>query len=129
MTKGELYAMLKTGFGVSSLSSEYGMTEMLSQAYAVNGQFKVPEHLRILLRDETDPFQVRCRQARPFTGAINIVDLANIYSCSFIASDDLGRLHPDGSFEILGRLDNSDIRGCSQLVVYLDSGERPYETN
>jgi hypothetical protein len=96
--------------------AEYGMTELLSQAYAENGRLKPGAHMKILLRDETDPFLVRGQDAAPLNGAVNIIDLANLYSCCFIASDDLGKMHPDGSFEILGRLDNSDIRGCSQLV-------------
>jgi phenylacetate-coenzyme A ligase PaaK-like adenylate-forming protein len=116
MTKEELYAVLKKKFGVGTIYSEYGMTELLSQAYAVDGRFRSPRHLRILLRDESDPFLVNGPGTGTFTGAINIIDLANLYSCSFIASDDLGKLYPDGSFEILGRLDHSDIRGCSQMI-------------
>ena len=87
------------------------MTELLSQAYAVNGFYKTPLWMKVLLREESDPLSYSAR-----SGAINMIDLANIYSCSFIATDDRGRFHTDGSFEILGRLDNSDIRGCSQLV-------------
>ena len=117
LTRDELYAILKNNFGVEKVFSEYGMTELLSQAYAENGRFRPAVHMKIFLRDETDPFLVSGPQAGTMTGAINIIDLANLYSCSFIASDDLGKLHADGSFEILGRLDHSDIRGCSQLVV------------
>jgi hypothetical protein len=116
LTKEELYAVLKKNFGADKIYSEYGMTELLSQAYAVEGRFRSAHHMKLLLRDESDPFSVSGPQYKPVTGAINIIDLANLYSCSFIASDDLGKLHPDGSFEVLGRLDNSDIRGCSQLI-------------
>ena len=87
------------------------MTEILSQAYAVNGLYQTPPWMKILLREETDPFSYSEK-----TGAINVIDLANLYSCSFIATDDRGRLHEDGRFEVLGRLDNSDVRGCSQLA-------------
>ena len=92
------------------------MTELLSQAYAVDGVFRTPPWMRIVLRDETDPFLVQA-QSGGGTGAINIMDLANLYSCSFIATDDVGKMHPDGRFEVLGRLDNSDIRGCSLLTT------------
>lgn len=111
MTKDELYAQLRTAFSLSEVHSEYGMTELLSQAYAVNGLYSTPPWMKILLRDETDPFAYTSR-----SGAINVIDLANIHSCSFIATDDRGRLHAGGRFEVLGRLDNSDVRGCSQLV-------------
>ena len=112
LTKAELYAKLKEAFSVDKIHSEYGMTELLSQAYAVNGIYKTPPWMKVLLRDETDPFSLS-----KHTGAINVIDLANIHSCSFIATDDLGRLNADGSFEVLGRIDNSDIRGCSQLAI------------
>ncbi|RYZ26729.1 MAG: acyl transferase [Chitinophagaceae bacterium] len=112
MTKQELYEELKKAFSTEEIHSEYGMTELLSQAYAVNGRYQSPVWMRLWLREETDPFSYTEK-----TGAINIIDLANIHSCSFIATDDLGRLHSDGSFEVLGRMDNSDIRGCSQLAL------------
>ncbi len=112
LSKPALYEELKTAFSVATIHSEYGMTELLSQAYAQNGRYRCPPWMKVVLRDETDPFSVGLR-----AGAINIIDLANIWSCSFIATDDLGRLHPDGSFEVLGRMDNSDIRGCSQMVA------------
>ena len=117
LTKEELYAILRKNFGVETVYSEYGMTELLSQAYAKNGRFRPANHMKVFLRDETDPFLVRGPQMVSFNGAINIIDLANLYSCCFIACDDLGKLHTDGCFEILGRLDHSDIRGCSQLVL------------
>jgi phenylacetate-coenzyme A ligase PaaK-like adenylate-forming protein len=116
MTKAELYEHLKSSFGVSHIHSEYGMTELLSQAYGIDGIFKTPPWMQIFLRDETDPLSVY-----PFlqkhSGAVTIVDLANLYSCSFIAAEDLGKTHSDGGFEVLGRMDNSDIRGCSLLVI------------
>lgn len=111
LTKDELYDTLKSAFSLDEIHSEYGMTELLSQAYAVNGLYQTPPWMKVVVRDETDPLSLAHR-----TGAINVVDLANVYSCSFVATDDRGRLHPDGRFEVLGRLDNSDIRGCSQLI-------------
>jgi hypothetical protein len=112
LTKAELYQQLGDAFSVSAIHSEYGMTELFSQAYAINGMYKCPAWMKVVLRDETDPFSLGGS-----TGAINVIDLANLDSCSFIATEDLGRLHPDGSFEVLGRMDNTDIRGCSQLVL------------
>ena len=97
------------------------MTELLSQAYATaDGLFQCPPWMRVLLRSEDDPFALTAHlnpQQAAATGAINVIDLANLYSCSFIATDDSGKLHADGSFEVLGRLDNNDIRGCSLLAV------------
>ena len=117
LTREELYQELKTKFNTDLINSEYGMTEMLSQAYANDGVFTPPRHMKVLLRDETDPFTIKTSEERNLTGAINIIDLANLYSCSFIATDDHGKLYPGGSFEVLGRLDHADIRGCSQLVL------------
>ena len=114
MTKAELYEHLKKKFGASAIHSEYGMTELLSQAYGVDGKMNCPPWMKVLIRDETDPFTIYKNGS---SGAINIIDLANLYSCSFIATDDMGRTNSDGSFEILGRLDYSDIRGCSLMVV------------
>lgn len=114
MIREELHAILSTGFGVSKIHSEYGMTELLSQGYS-NGEglFKTPAWMKILIRDTNDPLTLIDDKK---TGAINVIDLANYHSCSFIATQDLGKYHPDGSFEILGRFDNSDIRGCNLLV-------------
>lgn len=112
LLKAELYEELKAAFSLDTIHSEYGMTELLSQAYAINGRYRCPPWMKVLLRDETDPFLLVQR-----SGVINVIDLANIWSCSFIATEDLGRLHEDGSFEVLGRLDNTDIRGCSQLAL------------
>lgn len=117
ITREELNVRLKEAFSVNSIYAEYGMTELLSQAYAVDGKFSTPPWMRILIRDETDPLSVSAAQIKPVSGAINVIDLANLYSCSFIATDDAGRLHPDGSFEVLGRMDHADIRGCSLMVV------------
>lgn len=121
LLKEELHTVLSHAFGLNAIHSEYGMTELLSQAYSSgNGIFTCPPWMKILLRAEDDPMFVQCAdevQNKPKTGVINIIDLANIYSCSFIATDDVGRLYKDGRLEILGRIDYSDIRGCSQMVV------------
>jgi len=114
ITRAELYEHLKKNFGVADIHSEYGMTELLSQAYGVNGRMTCSPWMKILIRDETDPFTIYNTEG---SGAINIIDLSNLYSCSFIATEDIGRLNEDGSFEILGRLDHSDVRGCSLMVV------------
>ncbi|MCH5717197.1 hypothetical protein [Niabella hibiscisoli] len=95
------------------------MTELLSQAYSKgNGLFQTPQWMRVLLRDEEDPLTIKPNTGTgSIRGLINVIDLANIYSCSFIATDDLGVLYGDSHFEITGRMDNSDLRGCSLLVV------------
>lgn len=114
MVREELHQLLEKGFGVNAIHSEYGMTELLSQAYSYgNGIFNCPPWMRIFLRDTNDPLSLSPSNK---TGGINIIDLANINSCSFIATQDLGKLLPDGSFEVLGRFDNADIRGCNLLV-------------
>ncbi|NVO85602.1 acyl-CoA synthetase family protein [Hymenobacter terrestris] len=114
MIREELHAALQRGFGPAGIHSEYGMTELLGQAYSFgDGRFWAPPQLQIMLRDPSDPFSVSATRA---SGALNVIDLANIDSCAFVETKDLARLHPDGSFEVLGRLDNSDIRGCNQLV-------------
>jgi hypothetical protein len=113
MIREELHAELQQAFGPAGIHSEYGMTELLSQAYSLgDGRFHCPVPLRVLLRDPSDPFSIGSRG----DGAINVVDLANIDSCAFIETKDLARMHEDGSFEVLGRMDNSDVRGCNQLV-------------
>jgi hypothetical protein len=114
MVREELHGKLKAGFGVPTIHSEYGMTELLSQAYSLgNGIFNSPPWLRITLRDTNDPLTM-IESGK--TGGINVIDLANLHSCSFIATQDLGRTYEDGTFEVLGRFDNSDIRGCNLLV-------------
>jgi len=115
MIKEELHAVLKKGFGVKTIHSEYGMTELLSQAYSIEkGIFRCPNWMKILTRDTEDALNI---QSFGKTGGINVIDLANINSCSFIATQDLGKLYNDGSFEIIGRFDNSDIRGCNLMVL------------
>lgn len=111
----ELHAVLCNGFGVVTIHSEYGMTELLSQAYSLgNGVFECPPWMSILIRDTEDALTyVDCGK----TGGINVIDLANINSCSFIATQDLGKKNPNHSFEVLGRFDASDIRGCNLMVV------------
>lgn len=114
MVREELHAVLCEGFGVQEIHSEYGMTELLSQAYSKgNGVFHCPSWMKVMIRDTNDPFSFLPHNK---TGGINVIDLANINSCSFIATQDLGKSFPDKSFEVLGRFDNSDIRGCNLLV-------------
>lgn len=115
MIREELHTILAEGFGVEKIHSEYGMTELLSQAYSLgDGIFECPPWMDILIRDTEDPLTI-IEEGK--TGGINIIDLANINSCSFIATQDLGKKYPNFSFEVLGRFDNSDIRGCN-LMVY-----------
>jgi phenylacetate-coenzyme A ligase PaaK-like adenylate-forming protein len=114
MTREELHSILKERFRLDHVHSEYGMTELLSQAYSEGGGiFNAPGWMKILIRDPHDPFSL---YGHARTGGVNIIDLANIYSCSFIETSDLGISHPDGSFEIIGRFDNSDLRGCNLLI-------------
>ncbi len=114
LIRSELHALLKKGFGVSHIHSEYGMTELMSQAYSKgDGIFQTPPWMKIITRDPEDALTL----VRNQTGAINVIDLANINSCSFIATQDLGRVYQDGSFEIIGRFDNSDIRGCNLMAL------------
>lgn len=115
LVREELHQILKKGFGVEKIHSEYGMTELLSQAYSVgNGLFKTPPWMIILIRDTEDALTILPTNKG---GGINIIDLANINSCSFIATQDLGKIFNNGTFEILGRFDNSDIRGCNLMVI------------
>jgi hypothetical protein len=118
-TREEVHEILRARLGLRQVHSEYGMTELLSQAYArQDGLFRAPPWMRVLVRAEDDPLCVTGPvPGRVVTGPINVIDLANRSSCAFIATDDLGRLHPDGTFEVVGRIDNSDIRGCSLLAV------------
>ncbi|NNK86976.1 MAG: acyl transferase, partial [Flavobacteriaceae bacterium] len=115
LVRKELHNNLKSGFGVDQIHSEYGMTELLSQAYSQgNGLFKTPPWMKVLIRDTEDPLSLmKDRQ----TGGLNIIDLANIHSCAFIATQDLGKTYADGSFEVLGRFDHSDIRGCNLMAL------------
>lgn len=115
MIRAELHQELKHGFGVEHIHSEYGMTELLSQAYSKgNGVFDCPPWMKILTRDTEDPLTLNTQQK---AGGINVIDLANINSCAFIATQDLGRVHANGSFEVIGRFDHSDIRGCNLLAL------------
>ena len=126
IVRAELHSTIREKFGVSVVHSEYGMTEMLSQAYAQrDGIFHHPRWMKVLIRDEEDPWQIDTVETLTphdtrllaTRGIINIIDLANVYSCSFIATDDAGILHLDGSFEVIGRVDNSDVRGCSLMAM------------
>ena len=115
MIREELHEVLCNGFGVQNIHSEYGMTELLSQAYSLgNGIFECPAWMQIQIRDTEDALTY---VSNGKTGGINIIDLANINSCSFIATQDLGKKNPNNSFEVLGRFDNSDIRGCNLMVI------------
>jgi Acyl-protein synthetase, LuxE len=114
ITRNELHAFLKQRLGVNAVHAEYGMTELLSQAYSSgDGLFTCPPWMRMLVRREDDPLEVSLQGE----GLLNIIDLANIWSCSFLATEDIGRILPDGRFEVSGRADNSDVRGCSLLVA------------
>jgi len=115
MIREELHQQLCEGFGVQAIHSEYGMTELLSQAYSLgNGIFECPSWMQVQIRDTEDALSY---VENGKTGGINVIDLANINSCSFIATQDLGKKYPNGSFEVLGRFDNSDIRGCNLMVL------------
>jgi hypothetical protein len=120
MTRAEVHEILKSRLGVKAVHSEYGMTELLSQAYAKqDGLFRPSQFMRILIREEDDPFLIRDKEdiRDSVSGVINVIDLANVYSCGFIATDDAGKLYKDGSFEVTGRVDASDIRGCSLMAL------------
>lgn len=112
LTRYELHDKLSKAFGCA-IHSEYGMTELLSQAYMSDKTFQAPAWMKVLVRDPNDPFAI----SSSGKGALNIIDLANLNSCAFIATDDLGQVHPNGTFEVSGRLDNSDLRGCNLLVL------------
>lgn len=115
LTRTELHTILSENFNVDSVHSEYGMTELMSQAYSSGGGiFYCPPWMRVVIRDPQDPLSFYSETGK--TGGINIIDLANLNSCSFIATSDLGKLHDDGGFEVLGRFDNSDIRGCNLMA-------------
>lgn len=115
LIREELHQILKDGFGVQNIHSEYGMTELLSQAYSKgNGIFECSPWMKILTRDTEDALTILPEGK---SGGINVIDLANINSCSFIATQDLGKTYTNGTFEVLGRFDNSDIRGCNLMVL------------
>jgi phenylacetate-coenzyme A ligase PaaK-like adenylate-forming protein len=113
ITREELHEILTNAFGVETVWSEYGMTELLSQAWSAGkGLYRTPPWMQVIIRDPYDPFK-RLEDGK--TGGIDIIDLANRCSCSFIQTQDLGRRHPDGTFEVVGRFDNSELRGCNML--------------
>lgn len=115
MIREELHEVLRNGLNTGNIHSEYGMTELMSQAYSFgNGVFQAPPWMKILLRDVNDPFELDVRKS---SGGINIIDLANIDSCAFIETQDMGKMHNNGHFEVLGRFDNTDIRGCNLMVI------------
>jgi len=115
LLREELHSILCNAFGVKNIHSEYGMTELLSQAYSKgNSVFNTPSWMKIIIRDTNDPLSL---QVNNKSGGVNIIDLSNLYSCSFIATQDLGKINTNNSFEILGRFDNTDIRGCNLLVL------------
>jgi Acyl-protein synthetase, LuxE len=121
LTRKKVHNILSSKLGIEKIHSEYGMTELLSQAYSKeNGIFYCPPFMRVLVRNEEDPFDI-CSTVNTKnifeSGVINIIDLANLYSCSFIATDDMGKIYADKSFEILGRLENSDVRGCGLMIL------------
>lgn len=115
MTREEVHAILTKAFNIESIHSEYGMTELLSQGYSKgNGIFEVPYWTKILKRDIYDPFNISTNMGR---GGLNVIDLANIYSCAFIATQDLVNIKNETEFEVLGRIDNADVRGCNLMVA------------
>ena len=115
IVREELHKIIKSATGLKNIHSEYGMTELLSQAYAkTENKYKSPPWMKILIRDTNDPFSI-LKTGK--SGGINIIDLANINSCSFIETKDLGKIHNNNTFEVLGRFDNSDVRGCNLMVI------------
>lgn len=115
LIRSELHAILKEGFGVNYIHSEYGMTELLSQAYSKgDGIFECPKWMTVLVRDTEDPLSILPSET---SGGLNIIDLANVNSCSFIATQDLGKVYENGFFEVIGRFDYSDIRGCNLMAL------------
>jgi len=119
ITRDEVHSFLQQKLGLQNIHSEYGMTELLSQAYSNGkGMYRCPPWMKVLVREENDPFEITALPStiKPSAGLINVIDLANLYSCCFIATDDVGKLYLDSSFEVLGRRDISDMRGCSLLV-------------
>ena len=115
IVREELHKIIKNASGLKHIHSEYGMTELLSQAYAkTENKYQMPPWMKILIRDANDPFTYLEKNK---SGGINIIDLANINSCSFIETKDLGKIYNNNTFEVLGRFDNSDVRGCNLMVI------------
>ena len=113
MPREEIHEILKSAFGLENIASEYGMTELLSQAYSLgDGIFRTPPWMRVYVREATDPLTVHERGK----GALNVIDLANMHSCPFIATQDLAHIHQDHSFDVLGRMDDAEVRGCNLMV-------------
>lgn len=113
IVRESLHKELTENLGVKSIDSEYGMTELLSQAYSkTNGRYYCPPWMKVMIREPNDPFSI----SKSGSGALNIIDLANINSCCFIETDDLATVYPDGGFEITGRFDFSELRGCNLMV-------------
>ena len=121
LTRAQVHKILSNNFELENIHSEYGMTELLSQAYSTEkGIFSCSNTMKILIRSEDDPFEILTKNESDkkfVSGGINIIDLANLYSCSFIATDDAGKQYEDTRFEIIGRLENSDIRGCGLMIA------------
>ena len=120
ITRDEVHRFLQQKLGVGVIHSEYGMTELLSQAYSKGkGLFQSPPWMKVLVREYNDPFSITSKPTseRPVSGLLNIIDLANLYSCCFIATDDVGKIYKNNTFEVLGRRDSSDWRGCSLLTA------------
>ena len=113
VTREELYEVLRNKLNVQHIYSEYGMTELLSQAYGKNAMFDMPNSMKVMIREVSDPFSIALTGK---TGGVNVIDLANVNTCSFIETQDLGRINANGTFEVLGRFDNSELRGCNLLV-------------
>ncbi len=120
ITREEVHQFLEKKLGINSVHSEYGMTELLSQAYSKEkGLFHCPPWMKVMVREYNDPFEItsKPKSEKPANGLLNIIDLANLYSCCFIATDDVGKIYKNDSFEVLGRRDISDMRGCSLLTA------------
>lgn len=120
ITREEVHRFLEKRLSTVSIHSEYGMTELLTQAYSKGkGLFQAPPWMKVLIREYNDPFNIvsRPKTEKPVSGLLNIIDLANLYSCSFIATDDIGKIYKNNTFEVLGRMDGSDLRGCSLLTT------------
>ena len=122
MTRNEVHDKLTFAFDLPFIHSEYGMTELLSQAYSKGkGNFVCPPWMKVLAREEDDPLGIQIpgtgEKNKNNSGVLNVIDLANVWSCSFIATDDVGTVFENGTFEVQGRMDNSDVRGCNLLIA------------
>jgi acyl-CoA synthetase (AMP-forming)/AMP-acid ligase II len=113
LIRADLHARLKNAFGCSEIHSEYGMAELTSQAYMMTGRFNTPPWMKVVIRDINDPFD---KMPVGRVGGLNVIDLANVHSCAFIETQDLGEVDEQGTFQVLGRIDNSDVRGCNLMI-------------